>query len=65
MKLGIKDKVALVTGAGRGLGKGICETLSREGARLIVCSRTKSELEELIEGLGETSAAHLALVVDV
>jgi 2-deoxy-D-gluconate 3-dehydrogenase len=51
----LSGKVAIVTGAGRGLGYSIALGLARYGADLVVCSRTPSELEEVgaeIEKLG-------------
>ena len=51
----LTGKVAMVTGAGRGMGAHIAQTLSRYGADLIICSRTQSELEEVakkIENIG-------------
>tara|TARA_B110000977_G_C10752948_1_gene367616 strand:+ start:414 stop:581 length:168 start_codon:yes stop_codon:yes gene_type:complete len=39
MDLGIKGKWALVTGAGRGLGEGICRSLSQEGVRIGFCRK--------------------------
>ena len=35
MNLGIGGKLALVTGAGRGLGEAICHSLAKEGARIL------------------------------
>lgn len=65
MDLGIKGKVALVTGAGRGLGEGICIKLAEEGARVIATSRTKADLVRLIDKLGGTSAGHNFLPLDI
>jgi len=51
MKLNIQGKTALITGAGRGLGEGICHSLAGEGARIVACSRTESDLKTLIGNL--------------
>jgi len=51
----LTGKVAIVTGAGRGMGYHIALALARYGADLVVCSRTVSELEKVgaeIETLG-------------
>jgi 2-deoxy-D-gluconate 3-dehydrogenase len=51
----LSGKVAIVTGAGRGMGYHIALALARYGADLVVCSRTLSELEKVaaeIEPLG-------------
>ena len=65
MNLGIKGKLALVTGAGRGLGEGICRSLAKEGVRILATSRTASDLERLVEDLGGPKAGHLALPLDI
>ncbi len=43
----LKDKTALVTGAGRGIGRGIAKHLASLGARLVLVSRSLRELETL------------------
>ena len=45
----LEEKVALVTGAGRGIGRGIAEGLSSYGAAVVAASRTRSELDSLVE----------------
>ena len=65
MNLGIKGKLALVTGAGRGLGEGICRSLAKEGARILATSRTASDLEQLVGELGGALAGHLFLPLDI
>lgn len=49
MDLGLKDKVALVAGASKGLGKAIAAELSLEGARVAICAREHPELPRAVE----------------
>lgn len=54
MDLGIKNKIALVCGASKGLGKAVALGLAREGARLALCSRNK---ENILTAAAEISKA--------
>ena len=45
MDFGLQGKYALVAGGGRGIGKAIARELAREGADVVIASRTKGELE--------------------
>ena len=61
----LAGKVALVTGAGRGIGYHIALALARYGADLVVCSRTVSELEKLGKEVEEIGRRVLIRQADV
>jgi NAD(P)-dependent dehydrogenase (short-subunit alcohol dehydrogenase family) len=56
--------VALVTGAGRGIGRGCALALARAGARVVAVSRTRAELEQLAGELGRGARAEACDVTD-
>lgn len=65
MDLGIKDKVALVAAASKGLGFGIAQALAQDGAKVSLGSRTKAEVESAAQRLHEeTGVETLGLVLD-
>ena len=66
MDLGIKNKVALVTAASRGLGKAVALQLSREGAKVAICSRSEAAVQRAKDEIAQlTGGPVLALVADV
>lgn len=66
MDLGIRGKVALVTGASEGLGNAAASALASEGARLAIAARREDRLREAAEQIRATTGAEvLAVVADV
>ncbi|MEE2738814.1 MAG: SDR family NAD(P)-dependent oxidoreductase [Planctomycetota bacterium] len=61
----MKDRVALVTGAGRGIGRSIALAFAQEGARVVVTSRTNSELDEVVAAIQEEGSEALAIAADM
>ncbi len=58
----LKDKVAIITGAGAGIGKAAAEIFVREGARVVVADRDGARAESVAAALGD---AAMAFQVDV
>jgi len=66
MKTGLTGKVALVCAASRGLGKAAALGLAAEGARVAICARSMSTLEEAAAQIqAETGAEVLAIAADL
>ena len=66
MDLGLQGKYALVAGGGRGIGKAIARELAREGANVVIISRTLKELEGSAQEIEkETGRSVFPLAVDV
>ena len=58
-------KIALVTGAGRGIGRVIAETLARDGADLVLCDVMPDPLEECAASITALGRQVLTVVTDV
>jgi NAD(P)-dependent dehydrogenase (short-subunit alcohol dehydrogenase family) len=48
----LKNKVAIVTGASRGIGRAIAQTFVREGAKVVICGRKAETLEQVAREIG-------------
>jgi 3-oxoacyl-[acyl-carrier protein] reductase len=65
MDLGIAGKVALVTAASKGLGRGTALALAAEGVKVGICARGESALRDTEQRIKEQGGEVLALVADV
>jgi 3-oxoacyl-[acyl-carrier protein] reductase len=65
MDLGLKGKVALITGASKGLGRAIAEEFAKEGAHVSICARGREDLEKAAEGLRQHGVSVAATSADV
>ena len=67
--MGILDnKVAIVTGASRGIGRAIAETFVHEGARVVICGRKQDALEQVAREIGPGAkpiACHVGRLPDL
>lgn len=57
MDLGLQGKVALVTAGSKGLGKGIALELAREGAQVVISSRSEEELKRAVAEIKEATGS--------
>jgi NAD(P)-dependent dehydrogenase (short-subunit alcohol dehydrogenase family) len=61
----LSSKVALITGAGHGIGRATAELFAREGAKVVVCSRTKDQLAETVSAIASAGGQTTARVADI
>src|SRR5688572_2111844 len=60
-----KDRIALVTGGGRGIGRAIAIALAQVGAKVGVTARTAAEVDEVVKTIKGAGGNGVAIVADL
>ena len=63
--MSIKDRVAIITGAGRGVGRATALRFAREGARVVLFSRTLAPLDDVAADIARQGHPFLSVVGDI
>ena len=61
----LQDKVAIITGGGRGIGRAIALGFSQEGADVVIASRSENELQDVASEIKQGGQSVLPIVCDV
>lgn len=59
------QKVALVTGAGRGIGQALALELARQGVKVALVARSQSEIDEVVAQIKKIGGKYLAVSFDL
>lgn len=61
----LHKQVTLITGAGRGVGRAIALRFAKEGARVVICARTKREIQQVAKDIRAAGGTVMAQVTDI
>ncbi|GAC1378171.1 MAG: 3-oxoacyl-ACP reductase FabG [Ktedonobacteraceae bacterium] len=64
-EMSIKERVTVITGAGRGVGRATAHRCAQAGARVVLCSRTAAQIHAVVAEIEQAGGSALAFVADV
>ena len=62
MDLGLKDKVAIVTGGSEGIGKATAISMANEGAKVVICARTQQTLDDAAKEISDITGSNVLTI---
>lgn len=65
MELGLRNKVAIIGGSSKGIGKGCAISLAKEGVKVVLCARNKQSLDQAAQEIETFGGEYLTLKVDM
>ena len=64
-KARLQDKVAIITGAGQGIGEGIASVFADEGAKVVVATRTEKNGSETVDKIRAAGGEAILITCDI
>ena len=61
----LENQVAIVTGGGTGIGRGVALALAEQGVKVVICGRRRDQLEKTIQAIRSAGGEALAVVADI
>lgn len=61
----LQNRVAIITGGGRGLGRSVALAFGRQGAKIVLAARTKEEIDHVAEELRSLKKDAIAIATDI
>ncbi len=61
----LESKIAVITGAGRGIGRGLAIGFAEQGARVVCAARSQAQLDDTIQAIRDSGGQAIALSCDV